>query len=91
VPAGKTTECLGYWYLTEAKALEKVCAPLYLDDGTGVLMISPQALEVNLYASLLEPGVYSMIRPGQNMFVIGSLQENPWLRKKDDASDELPE
>ena len=90
VPPNGTEECLCYWRITEAKTVQFVSAPLYLDDGTGRLMISPRALDMSLIPALLEPGIYGAVRPGETIFVLGSLQQNPWLHQKDDANrDEL--
>jgi hypothetical protein len=90
VPPRSTLECLCYWLITETKTVEHMCAPLYLDDGTGTVMVSPQALDMSLIPGLLQPGVYGAILPGETIFVLGSLQENPWTREKDDPNrDEL--
>jgi hypothetical protein len=90
VPPNGTEECLRYWRITEAKTVQFVSAPLYLDDGAGRLMISPRALDMSLIPALLEPGIYGAVRPGETIFVLGSLQQNPWLHQKDDANrDEL--
>lgn len=90
VPPNGTRECLCYWRITEAKTLQFVSAPLYLDDGTGRLMISPRALDMSLIPALLEPGIYGAVTPGETIFVLGSLAQNPWAHPKDEANrDEL--
>jgi len=82
VPPHGGLECLCYWRVTEAKTAQFISAPLYLDDGTGTLMIAPRALDMSLIPSLLEPGVYGTVCPGQTIFVLGSLQENPWAKEE---------
>ena len=90
VPPNGTEDCLCYWRVTEAKTVQFVSAPLYLDDGTGKLMISPRALDMSLIPALLEPGIYGTVTPGETIFVLGSLQQNPWAHEKDDPNrDEL--
>src|SRR5689334_7989940 len=86
VPPNRTEDCLCYWRVTEAKTVQFVSAPLYLDDGTGKLMISPRALEMSLIPALLEPGIYGAVTPGEAIFVLGSLQQNPWAHEKDDPT-----
>lgn len=90
VPPNGTVECLCYWRVTEAKTVQFMSAPLYLDDGTGTVMIAPRALDMSLTPSLLEPGIYGIVLPGQAIFVLGSLQENPWAKEADNPNrDEL--
>ena len=109
------SECLCYWLVKEdgpgsfSSRYQKKCAPIYLDDGTGTLMISPNALQRRLSPSF--SGSFErypiradegpalrltqqlsgapddsrsvqeyVVRPGDPIFVFGSLQENPWLR-----------
>src|SRR5713101_8672157 len=64
-------------------------ASFFVDDGTGTLMVSPQGIEVKLHTSLLLPGVQYQICYGETIFIVGTLQENPWRRKPDSQSDEL--
>jgi hypothetical protein len=85
VPPNGTQECLCYWRITEAKTLQFVSAPLYLDDGTGKLMISPRALDMSLIPALLEPGIYGAVSPGETIFVLGSLEQNPWVHPQEEA------
>ena len=90
VPPNGTDECLCYWRITEAKTVQFVSAPLYLDDGTGRLMVSPRALNMSLIPALLEPGIYGAVSPGETIFVLGSLEPNPWAHQKEDPNrDEL--
>ncbi len=80
--------------------IQEMCAPLFVDDGTGTLMIFPHGSEL-----LLEPSSerseygklafmmtrYSegtpefaqeySIKPGDTIFVLGTLRENPWAKK----------
>lgn len=88
------TDCLCYWVVNESDSLgpfstttRKMCAPLFLDDGTGTLMISPHALDIRLYPSSVGPVQEYIVRPGDPIFVLGSLEENPWATKSED--DEL--
>jgi hypothetical protein len=90
VPPNESLECLSYWRVTEAKTVQFISAPLYLDDGTGTVMVAPRDLDMSLIPSLLEPGIYGVVCPGQTIFVLGSLQENPWTKEKDNPNrDEL--
>jgi len=90
-------ECLCYWLLGESGTLGpatlsrgKMCAPLFLDDGTGTVMISPHVLEMKLYATRGRPVQEYLIRPGDPIYVLGTLQENPWAQKNPIAEcDEL--
>jgi hypothetical protein len=81
------TECLCYWLATgigPASNWERVCAPLFLDDDTGTLMVSPEALKVSLYPTFAGEIREYVIRPGDEIFVLGTLQENPWAKKNPD-------
>lgn len=80
--------------------MRELCAPLFLDDGTGTLMIWPQGCELQLEpsvgredygrAALMLAGVRGAeppefcwercIRPGDEIFVMGTLQENRWAK-----------
>jgi hypothetical protein len=81
-------------------SIREMCAPLFLDDGTGVLMIYPHEAELQFPASSerSEYGKLAValtrfsegppefaqeycIKPGDTIFVLGTLQENPWARK----------
>ncbi len=100
-------DCFYYRLLIESnpqgdlhKSMREMCAPLFLDDGTGTLMIYPQGAELLLppssdrseYGKLaLALTRYSegtpefaqeySIKPGETVFVLGTLQENPWAKK----------
>jgi hypothetical protein len=82
------------------KSMQEMCAPFFLDDGTGTLMIFPRGSELLLPASsdrseygklALSLTRYSegtpefaqeySIKPGDTVFVLGTLQENPWAKK----------
>ena len=82
------------------KSMQEMCAPFFLDDGTGTLMIFPRGSELLLppssdrseYGKLaLALTRYSegtpefaqeySIKPGDTVFVLGTLQENPWAKK----------
>jgi len=81
VPPNEGLECLCYWRVTEAKTVQFISAPLYLDDGTGTVMVAPRALDMSLISALLEPGIYGAVRPGQSIFVLGAFQQNPWAKE----------
>jgi hypothetical protein len=82
------------------KSMQEVCAPFFLDDGTGKLMIYPVGAELLLPPSSerSEYGKLAMamtkfsegppefaqeysIKPGDTIFVLGTLRENPWAKK----------
>jgi hypothetical protein len=82
------------------KSMQEMCAPFFLDDGTGTVMIFPRGSELLLppssdrseYGKLaLALTRYSegtpefaqeySIKPGDTVFVLGTLQENPWSKK----------
>jgi hypothetical protein len=101
------TECLYYRIAIETnpkgdlrKKVEELCAPLFLDDGTGTLMIYPEGSDLKLPASsnrseygnlaLAASGHLAVnpefareycIKPGDTIFVLGTLQENPWAKR----------
>jgi hypothetical protein len=101
------TDCFYYRLVIESnpqgdlrKSIKEMCAPIFLDDGTGTLMIYPQGAELVLPSSG-ERGEYGKlalaltkfsegspefaqeycIKPGDTVFVLGTLQENPWAKK----------
>ena len=81
--------------------IDEVCAPLFIDDGTGELMICPQGAEMQLAGFEGDGGEYLTrvlsrhgftrddlvaaeeycIVPDDNIFVMGTLRENPWATK----------
>jgi hypothetical protein len=101
------TDCFYYRLAIESNPqgdlrnrIQEMCAPLFLDDGTGTLMIFPHGAELLLPSSsdraeygklALVATRYSMgtpefaqeycIKPGDTIFVMGTLQENPWAKK----------
>jgi hypothetical protein len=101
------TDCFYYRLVIESnpqgdlrKRMQEMCAPFFLDDGTGTLMIYPKGSELLLppssdrseYGKLaLALTRYSegtpefaqeySIKPGDTIFVMGTLQENPWAKK----------
>jgi hypothetical protein len=101
------TDCFYYRLVIESnpqgdlrKRIQEMCAPLFLDDGTGTLMIFPQGAELQMQPSserseygklALALTKYSegspefaqeyCIKPGDTIFVLGTLQENPWAKK----------
>jgi len=100
-------DCFYYRLLIESnpqgdlrKKCQEVCTPLFLDDGTGTVMIYPHDAELLLPPSsgrseygkaALALTRYSQgtpefaqeycIKPGDTIFVMGTLQENPWAKK----------
>jgi hypothetical protein len=78
--------------------MREACAPLYVDDGTGLLMVYPANSELEMSAShqlgslgqAMDGYRYGndpefvqefSIRPGDQVFVLGTLTENRWTRK----------
>jgi hypothetical protein len=106
------TDCLYYRVVVESnpqgdlsnKKMRELCAPLFLDDGTGVLMIYPAGCELQLRPSC-DRAEYSelalavaggpgpppefvqeyCIKPGEQIFVLGYLRENPWAKRNPSA------
>jgi hypothetical protein len=86
--------------------IDEVCAPLFVDDGTGELMIYPAGAEMQWADTTGDGGEYLTrvlarhgcerqdlvdaqeycIVPGDNIFVLGTLRENPWTTKRPDSS-----
>jgi hypothetical protein len=101
------TDCFYYRLVIESnpqgdlrERIQEACAPLFLDDGTGTLMIYPQGSELQLPPSSArsEYGKLALaltsfsegppefaqeycIKPGDTIFVLGTLRENPWAKK----------
>jgi hypothetical protein len=99
-------QCLYYRVVVESnprgdlsQKMREMCAPLYLDDGTGKLMIYPVGADLQIPASSrrseygkLALALYGhsvgnpefcqeyCILPGDEIFVLGTLQENPWAK-----------
>jgi hypothetical protein len=86
------------------KSIKEMCAPIFLDDGTGALMIYPPGSELLLPPSgeRAEYGKLALaltkfsegspefaqeycIKPGDTIFVLGELRENPWAKKDPNA------
>jgi hypothetical protein len=82
------------------KSMREMCAPLFVDDGTGILMIYPAGSELlmqpssdrseygKLALSLTKfsegPPEFAQeycIKPGDTIFVMGTLRENSWAKK----------
>ena len=80
--------------------MRELCAPLFLDDGTGTLMIYPEGCALQLQPAWdtsehgsvspdvagsrsgeLELAQEYCIKPGDAIFVLGTLQENPWAKQ----------
>jgi hypothetical protein len=101
------TDCFYYRLVIESnpqgdlrKSIKEMCAPIFLDDGTGTLMIYPQGSELLLPRSG-ERGEYGKlavaltgfsegspefaqeycIKPGDTVFVLGTVRQNPWAKK----------
>ena len=102
------TDCLYYRVVVASKSggglandkMRELCAPFFLDDGTGILMIYPAGCELDLAASMdrsefggagvtldgvsagdAEFAQEYCLKPGDKIFVRGTLRENPWSRK----------
>ena len=87
------TDCL-YYRVTGKSTSERelvspkmreLCAPLFLDDGTGTLMIYPEQCELDLAPSFSSADGESSreycLKAGDPICVRGTLSENPWARK----------
>jgi hypothetical protein len=86
--------------------IDDVCAPLFVDDGTGELMIYPAGAEMQWAGTTGDGGEYLTrvlarhgcarqdlvdareycIVPEDNIFILGTLRENPWATKRPDSS-----
>jgi hypothetical protein len=102
------TDCLYYRVTVQSGAqgdlrndkMRELCAPLFVDDGTGRLLVYPAGCELQLDASMYSaesekialamvgnrsepPEVVweRCVKPGDQIFVMGSLQENPWAKR----------
>jgi len=84
--------------------MRELCVPLYLDDGTGKVMIYPAHCDLQMEASDRREDYGKVgvalaglpfggdaeflqeycIRPGDQLFVLGDLQENPWAKHDPD-------
>jgi hypothetical protein len=100
-------DCLYYRLAIESnprgdlrKRMQEMCAPLFIDDGTGTLMIYPHGSELLMvpscdrseYGKLIgtlanfsegspEFAQEYSIKPGDTIFILGTLRENPWAKK----------
>ena len=89
----------------DGQIIDEMCAPRFVDDGTGELMICPKGAEMQLTSFESDSGDYLArvllrhgyakydcesaeefcILPGESIFVMGTLCENPWANKKPDS------
>jgi hypothetical protein len=112
------SECFYYRLMVESNPrgdlgsrVHEMCAPLFLDDGTGILMVYPCGSDLRLkssggraeygkalavltsryYAETPEFSQEYSIKPGETIFVLGTLQENRWRNrpKLEDWDDEM--
>jgi hypothetical protein len=100
------TDCIYFRVVVESnpkgdlrKKVNALCAPFFLDDGTGKLMIYPEGSELQMQPSSVRSDYGKLalaasghsagapefaqeycIRPGDDIFVLGTLQENPWAK-----------
>lgn len=107
------SDCLYYRVTVEAnpqgdlrnEKMRELCAPLFVDDGTGCMMIYPEGceLQVEAYQGSSEYGKATLqigderpgeellwercIKPGDEIFVLGTLQENPWAKLTTESSE----
>jgi hypothetical protein len=110
-------DCLYYRLKVESNpsgdletTIHELCAPLFLDDGTGTVMIYPPGSELRMKPSSerAEYGKLAValstryrtespefaqeysIKPGDSIFVLGTLKENIWKRRNENvAPDDL--
>jgi hypothetical protein len=84
----------------------ELCAPLFLDDGTGTLLVYPSGSDLHLniahqkgsFANALDgykrgsdPDFIQeyLIKPGDSIFVFGTVQENRWSKRTNPEPNEL--
>jgi hypothetical protein len=102
--------CFGFLRQTFKKnsgqLIDELCAPLFLDDGTGELMVYPKSADMQLTRHEGSGGDYLArvlsrhgfarddfqaaeeycILPNDDIFIVGTLCENPWANKKSDRA-----
>jgi hypothetical protein len=86
--------------------VDEMCAPVFLDDGTGQVMIDPHGADLQFESFSGDNNTYLAhvvarhgcpgqpvqwakeycIAPGDPLFVLGTLRENPWAGKAADSS-----
>src|SRR5262249_23132626 len=110
-------ECLYYRLMVAedsngslSKKPPELCAPLFIDDGTGLLMVNPFDADIRVNVSHQRGSLGQAmdgyrggrtpefiqefsIKPGDTIFVLGTLQENRWIKLRsvqdDDGDNEL--
>ena len=106
----RKTDCFYYRLVVRLHSgrtvIDERCVPVFLDDGTGQVMIDPRDAELQFEgfsgdnSSYLDHVVSRhgfsgqdvqwakeyCIEPGDPLFVLGTLRENPWAGKTADAS-----
>ena len=102
------SDCLYYRVTVESSTrgdlqndkMRELCAPFFVDDGTGRVLVYPAGCELQVDAHMAKadydkvglalagnredpPGVVweRCVKPGDQIFVMGSLQENPWAKR----------
>jgi len=101
------SDCIYYRLVVESNpqgdlrnSIQEMCAPFFLDDGTGTVMVYPKGAELMFPPSSdrseYEKLAFSLtrysegapefaqehcIKPGDTIFVLGTLQENPWAKR----------
>ena len=102
------SDCLYYRLMVESNPshdleskIHELCAPLFVDDGTGIVMIYPPGSELRMQPSSerAEYGKVAValstryrtespefaqeysIKPGDSIFVLGTLKENVWKNR----------
>jgi hypothetical protein len=101
-------DCLYYRLVVESNPqgdlkdkINELCAPLYINDGTGMLMVYPHGSELRLKPSEKRTDYFNLalmiaartrgelpefsqeytIKPGDKIFVLGTLQLNTWRKE----------
>ena len=101
-------DCLYYRLVVESNPhgdlknkINELCAPLYINDGTGTLMVYPHGSELRLKPSDKRTDYFNLaliiaartrgelpefsqeytIKPGDRIFVLGTLQVNTWRKE----------
>lgn len=106
-------DCLYYRVVARLQGghtvVDEMCAPVFLDDGTGQVMIDPRGAELQFESSTGDNNAYLAhvlarhgfpgqpvqslkeycLAPGDPLFVLGTLRENPWAGKGSGTSSEF--
>lgn len=110
----RETDCFYYRVVARVQGghtvVDEMCAPVFLDDGTGQVLLDPRGADLQFESFSGDNNAYLAhvvarhgypgqpvewakeycISPGDPLFVLGTLRENPWATKAAEANaDEL--